>query len=67
MQTSTKNFVLQVNASDFLSLDCYNSYFLELLLMMILWMQFLESAEVENQEREYTGLCKLFQFSYPCT
>ena len=65
VQTSTKNFVLQVNASDFLSLDCYNSYSLELLLMMILWMQFLESVEVENQEKEYTGLCKLFQFSYP--
>ena len=67
VQTSTKNFVLQVNASDFLSLDCYNSYSLELLLMMILWMQFLESVEVENQEKEYTGLYKLFQFSYPCT
>lgn len=50
VQISTKNFVMQVNVSGFLSLDYYNSCFLELLLMMILWIQLLDNAEVENQE-----------------
>jgi hypothetical protein len=49
MRISTKHFTMQVNVSDFSSLDYCNSYFSKLLLMMLSQIKLSENAKVESQ------------------